>query len=65
MTRRSRRRAGASTDAAAQHDGVLLFVGLVIGAAFGLIVIGFLSIGAYDRGYEAALRERTLRRLHA
>ena len=43
----------------------MLLVGLVIGAALGLLVIGFLAIGAYDRGYDAALRERTLRRLHA
>ena len=44
---------------------IMIVVGLVIGAALGLIVIGFLSIGAYDRGYDAALREQALRRLHA
>ncbi|HYK98853.1 MAG TPA: hypothetical protein VEU77_10730 [Candidatus Acidoferrales bacterium] len=44
---------------------MLMIVGLVIGAALGLIVIGFLSIGAYDRGYDAARREDALRRLHA
>ena len=43
----------------------MLLIGLVIGAALGLIVIGFLSVGAYDRGYDAAVREHTLRRLHA
>jgi mannose/fructose/N-acetylgalactosamine-specific phosphotransferase system component IIC len=43
----------------------MIVVGLVIGAALGLIVIGFLSIGSYERGYDAAIREQTLRRRHA
>ena len=49
--------------------------GLVIGVTFGMIVIGFLAIGAYNRGYDAALsapwrlelrhRARTSRRVPA
>jgi hypothetical protein len=36
---------------------VITFIaGLVIGVAFGMIVVGFLAIGAYDRGYDAAQR---------
>ena len=30
--------------------------GLVIGVTLGMIAIGFLAIGAYNRGYDAALR---------
>ena len=33
-------------------------VGLVIGIAFGLIVVGFLAVGAYDRGYNEALHRK-------
>lgn len=29
--------------------------GLVIGVTLGMIAIGFLAIGAYNRGYDAAL----------
>lgn len=35
-----------------------LLVGLVIGSAFGVTVIGFLAVGAYDRGYTEALERR-------
>lgn len=35
-----------------------LIVGIVIGASLGLIVIGFIAIGSYDRGFEAASRHR-------
>ena len=31
-----------------------LVAGIVIGVAFGLIVMGFIAIGSYDRGYDAA-----------
>jgi hypothetical protein len=47
---------------------VTFLAGLVIGVTFGLIVIGFLAIGAYNRGYDAALRapwRLELRRRHA
>jgi hypothetical protein len=32
--------------------------GLVIGLALGLIVIGFLAIAAYERGYDEAIGKR-------
>lgn len=33
-------------------------VGLFIGVALGLVVIGFLAVGAYDRGFNEALLRR-------
>lgn len=33
-----------------------ILVGLVIGVAFGMIIIGFLAIGAYERGFDEALQ---------
>ena len=33
-------------------------VGIMIGVAFGVIVIGFLAVGAYDRGFNEALHRR-------
>jgi hypothetical protein len=33
-------------------------VGLMIGVAFGVVVIGFLAVGAYDRGFNEALTRR-------
>jgi hypothetical protein len=47
---------------------VTFLAGLVVGVTFGMIVIGFLAIGAYDRGYDAALKapwRLELRRRHA
>jgi hypothetical protein len=35
-----------------------LLVGIVIGLAFGVSVIGFLAVGAYDRGFNEALHRR-------
>ena len=32
--------------------------GLMIGVAFGVIVVGFLAVGAYDRGFNDALHRR-------
>ncbi len=32
--------------------------GLMIGVAFGVIVVGFLAVGAYDRGFNEALHRR-------
>ena len=37
-------------------------LGLVIGVALGLVVIGFIAIGSYDRGRDAALRRRATER---
>ena len=31
-------------------------IGIVIGVALGLLIVGFLAIGSFDRGYESALR---------
>ena len=32
--------------------------GLMIGVAFGVIVVGFLAVGAYERGFNEALHKR-------
>jgi hypothetical protein len=38
---------------------MLLFaIGLMAGVAIGMIIVGFLAIGAYDRGYVSALERR-------
>ena len=38
---------------------MLLFaIGLMAGVALGMIIVGFLAIGAYDRGYTDALERR-------
>ena len=33
-------------------------IGLMAGVAVGMILVGFLAIGAYDRGYADALQRR-------
>jgi hypothetical protein len=33
-------------------------VGLVLGLALGLIIIGFLAVAAYERGYDEAVGKR-------
>ena len=33
-------------------------VGLMIGVAFGVTIVGFLAVGAYDRGFSEALTRR-------
>ena len=38
---------------------MLLFaIGIMAGIALGMIIVGFLAIGAYDRGYSEALERR-------
>ncbi len=37
---------------------VLFLVGLLLGVAFGLIIVGFLALGAYERGFNEALERR-------
>jgi len=47
--------------AEAKKGGVpmLLFaIGLMAGVALGMIIVGFLAIGAYDRGHTDALERR-------
>lgn len=34
------------------------FVGLVFGVAFGMLVVGFLAVGSYQRGFSQALERR-------
>ena len=36
-------------------------MGLLVGVVFGTIVVGFLAVGAYDRGYEDALERKGAR----
>jgi branched-subunit amino acid permease len=33
-------------------------LGVIFGLAFGLVLMGVLSLGAYDRGFDAATRRR-------
>lgn len=33
-------------------------LGVIFGMAFGLVLMGVLSLGAYDRGFDAATRRR-------
>lgn len=33
-------------------------VGLVVGIAFGMVVVGFLAVGSYQRGFSQALERR-------
>ena len=35
-----------------------IVVGLMVGVAFGVTVVGFLAVGAYDRGFSEALHRR-------
>ncbi len=37
---------------------VLFAFGLIAGVALGMLVIGFLAIGAYDRGFKDAMDRR-------
>jgi hypothetical protein len=36
----------------------MFMAGLMVGLAVGLIVVGFLAIGSYNRGYDEALQRR-------
>jgi hypothetical protein len=36
----------------------IFVLGMVIGLSLGLVVIGFLALGSYDRGREAASAQR-------
>jgi hypothetical protein len=37
---------------------VLFAIGLMAGIALGMIIVGFLAIGAYERGFSEALERR-------
>jgi hypothetical protein len=34
------------------------FIGLIVGIAFGMVVVGFLAVGSYQRGFNQALERR-------
>jgi len=51
--------AGQVAESKQEEEAMEAFaVGLVIGVAFGVIVVGFLAVGAYDRGFNEALHRR-------
>lgn len=53
------RRPEGADDARTRDDGDVEFAaGLFMGIALGLVVIGFIAVGSYDRGWDAALRRR-------
>lgn len=33
-------------------------VGVIVGVALGVVIVGFLAIGAYDRGFTSAMERR-------
>ncbi len=33
-------------------------VGVIVGVALGVVIVGFLAIGAYDRGFMSAMERR-------
>jgi len=35
-----------------------LVIGIMIGVAFGVTVVGFLAVGAYDRGFNEAIHRK-------
>ena len=35
-----------------------LLIGIMIGVAFGVIVVGFLAVGAYERGFNEAIQRK-------
>ena len=37
---------------------VLFAIGLMAGVALGMVIVGFLAIGAYERGFSEALERR-------
>jgi len=42
-----------------KRNTMLIFaIGLMAGIALGMIIVGFLAIGAYERGYSEALERR-------
>ncbi len=36
----------------------MFLVGLLLGVGFGVIIVGFLAVGAYERGFNDALERR-------
>jgi hypothetical protein len=40
-----------------------LVLGIAIGLSLGLIIVAFIAVGSYDRGWDAALRRRAIDRI--
>jgi hypothetical protein len=36
----------------------VFFAGVLVGIAFGMVVVGFLAVGSYQRGFSQALERR-------
>ena len=51
------------SDSCTSIGSVDIAIGIVIGVAFGLIVMGFIAVHAYDDGWDAAQRRRISQRL--
>jgi hypothetical protein len=51
---------GSAPTAAGKDGGSMdaFLVGLVFGIAFGMLVVGFLAVGSYQRGFSQALERR-------
>src|SRR5207244_54845 len=54
-----RGRADQPWHAGCTSEGVLIFaLGLCVGVVLGTIIVGFLAVSAYDRGFDDALERR-------
>ena len=52
------RKVGRAGSAERRTKVVIFALGLMVGTALGIVVIGFLAVRAYDHGYDEALDRR-------